>query len=172
MFKLRVFSIIFVLTGVTILTGFGDSALAGGPPPQRGCGITIVKVAPGAGDTDFFPFEVIVDDNEPNTFTLVDGQSDGGPFNLSVIVTELPLEGWRLQNIDCEGDSGISFRIEDDGFRAVCNSDGSFATCTFFNEQASNIPTLSEWGLIAVAGGLVLIGVYFALKRRKAQVGA
>ncbi len=32
------------------------------------------------------------------------------------------------------------------------------------------IPTLSEWGMIASAAGLMLIGVYFALKRKKIQV--
>ncbi|HSC35222.1 MAG TPA: hypothetical protein VLG45_08095, partial [Thermodesulfobacteriota bacterium] len=101
MFNLRVYYIILVLTGVTILTGFGDYALAGVPPPIQGCGITITKVAPGAGDTDFFPFEVTVDGNGPNPFALLDGQSDGGPFNSSVTVTELPLEGgWKLQNIE------------------------------------------------------------------------
>lgn len=34
------------------------------------------------------------------------------------------------------------------------------------------IPTLSEWGIITASGGLILIGVFFALKRRKAQAGA
>lgn len=33
------------------------------------------------------------------------------------------------------------------------------------------IPTLSEWGMMSAAAGLGLIGVFFALKRRKAQVG-
>lgn len=173
MFKLRSNYIILMLIGVTILTGFGDSSLAGVPPPIQGCGITITKVAQGAGDTEFFPFEVSVDGDVPINFTLVNGQSDGGPFNSNVTVTELPLEGWTLRNIECEGDSGISFRIGDDGFRAVCNSDGSFATCTFFNERVvSNIPTLSEWGMIAAAAGLGLIGLFFALNRRKTQAGA
>jgi hypothetical protein len=31
------------------------------------------------------------------------------------------------------------------------------------------IPTLSEWGMIAAAAGLGFVGVFFALKRRKAQ---
>ncbi len=33
------------------------------------------------------------------------------------------------------------------------------------------IPTLSEWGMISAAAGLGLIGVFFAMKRRKAQAG-
>jgi hypothetical protein len=31
------------------------------------------------------------------------------------------------------------------------------------------IPTLSQWGMIAAAAGLGLVGVFYALKRRKAQ---
>ncbi len=30
------------------------------------------------------------------------------------------------------------------------------------------IPTLSEWGMIAVAAGFILIGVYYAVKKRRA----
>jgi hypothetical protein len=32
-----------------------------------------------------------------------------------------------------------------------------------------NIPTLSEWGMISAAVGLGLIGVFFAIKRKKAK---
>lgn len=171
MLKLRAFSIIFVLSCITILPWFGDSALAGGPAPRLDCELTIKKVAPDGGDTEF-TFEVSVDGGETFTDTLLDGGSAGGPFSSDVTVIELPLGGWALQNIDCEGDTGISFHISDDGFRAVCNSQASFATCTFFNERVvSNIPTLSEWGMIAAAAGLGIVGVFFALKRRKAQIG-
>jgi len=38
-----------------------------------------------------------------------------------------------------------------------------------FGMILSNIPTLSEWGMIAAAAGLVMIGVFFAIRRRKAQ---
>lgn len=34
----------------------------------------------------------------------------------------------------------------------------------------SNIPTLSEWGMITAAAGLMLVGVFFAVRRRKAVV--
>jgi hypothetical protein len=34
------------------------------------------------------------------------------------------------------------------------------------------IPTLSEWGMISAAAGLGLVGVFYALRRRKSQVGA
>lgn len=35
----------------------------------------------------------------------------------------------------------------------------------------TNVPTLSEWGMIAAAAGLAIVGVFFAVRRRKAQAG-
>ena len=35
-----------------------------------------------------------------------------------------------------------------------------------FGQRASNIPTLSEWGMIAAAAGLGLIAVFFAVRQR------
>lgn len=35
---------------------------------------------------------------------------------------------------------------------------------------AASIPTLSEWGMIAAAAGLMLVGVFFVAKRRRAAV--
>lgn len=41
-----------------------------------------------------------------------------------------------------------------------------------FGQRASNIPTLSEWGMIAAAAGLGLVGVYFAIRRKRAVVNS
>jgi hypothetical protein len=38
-----------------------------------------------------------------------------------------------------------------------------------FGERRFDIPTLSEWGMIAAAAGLGLIGVFFAIKRLRAS---
>ncbi len=35
--------------------------------------------------------------------------------------------------------------------------------------EPTEIPTLSEWGMIAAATGLMIVGVYFAVRRRKIQ---
>lgn len=161
MLNLRVFSLGFVLAGVIMLIGFGNSAFA-----QGQCGITVAKAALGDGDT-LFSFEVSVDGNAPFTVNLTDGESDGGPFNSSVTVTELPLERWRLEDIECEGEGGIEFDITGDSFTAVCSGSG-FGTCTFFNRSISGIPTLSEWGMIAAAAGLGLIGLLYVARRKRA----
>ena len=163
MFKFHVFSIVFVLTGFTMLAGFGDSALA-----QGGCGITIAKVAPG-GDGTEFTFDLTVDGSGPSPFSVRGGEENGGPFKSSVTATELPLDGWALADIECEGTGATSFDITDNGFTATCDG-GGFVTCTFFNVQSKNIPTLSEWGMISATVGLGFIGVFFAVRRRKAVV--
>lgn len=38
-----------------------------------------------------------------------------------------------------------------------------------FGQLSSNIPTLSEWGMIAAFVGLGLVGVYFAVRKRRQQ---
>jgi hypothetical protein len=41
-----------------------------------------------------------------------------------------------------------------------------------FGQRASNIPTLSEWGMISAVLGLGLIGVFFAIRRKRAVVNS
>ncbi len=40
----------------------------------------------------------------------------------------------------------------------------------WFGQRQQTVPTLSEWGMIAAAAGLGLVGVFFAVRRRKAAV--
>jgi IPTL-CTERM motif len=40
--------------------------------------------------------------------------------------------------------------------------------CSLLSINNKNIPTLSEWGMIAMAGALGMIGLYVAARRRKA----
>jgi len=35
--------------------------------------------------------------------------------------------------------------------------------------QAENIPTLSEWGMIAAAAGFALVGMFYAMRKRRAS---
>jgi hypothetical protein len=41
----------------------------------------------------------------------------------------------------------------------------------FGTRAAPQIPTLSEWGMIAAVAGLMMVGVFFAVKRRRAATG-
>lgn len=52
------------------------------------------------------------------------------------------------------------------------NASVEFERIVYTNSKLSrNIPTLSEWGMIATASGLGLIGLFFVLRRRKTQAG-
>lgn len=63
-----------------------------------------------------------------------------------------------------EGITEISLRHENPGSDSVQG-----VLNVWFKSEATNIPTLSAWGMIAAAAGLMLVGVLFALKKRKAQ---
>lgn len=48
----------------------------------------------------------------------------------------------------------------DSGFHAISELD-------FPLSQLQNVPTLSEWGMISAASGLGLVGIFFALRRKR-----
>ena len=66
-----------------------------------------------------------------------------------------------------EGDSPLGVRIT--GQQAIFCRARVFEACGL---NINLIPTLSEWGMIAASGGFALIGVFFALRRRKSIAGA
>jgi hypothetical protein len=136
--------------------------------PTQGCSIGITKVAIPPLDLSFNFFTESSTDPEVE-FSLPAGTSTNEFMTPgeSVVISELPLEGWELIEVECDGAGpGLSVFIDDENrVVADCLSVG-FAACTFTNRALSNVPTLSEWGMIAAAAGLVLIGVFFALRRR------
>ena len=142
-----------------------DSALA------QECRIEFTKSAPGGEDTEF-PFEATLDGGQPIPGFLSDGQESGVNFSSSAILVELPLEGWNLDDISCTGE-GLGFNFDtENAVQLLCLVPGSTGSCTFTNVGGSgsrSIPTLSEWGMISAAAGLVLIGVFFAVKRLRAS---
>ncbi len=158
MHRIRASLLVCLISCIAALAGFGDVAFG-----QRACGVTIIKDAPGGSGT-IFEYEVTVDDDPPFLVELPGGESSGGSFSSRVAVTELPIAGWALTDISCENTGATGFEIIENGFTAGCDGGGT-VTCTFFNVSTQNIPTLSEWGLIAAAAGLGLIGMFFALKR-------
>jgi len=161
MHKIRASSLVYLISCIAALVGFGEVAFG-----QGGCGVTIIKDAPGGSGT-IFEYEVTVDGDLPFLIELPGGESTGGPFNSTVTVTELPKVGWTLTDISCENEGATGFEITENGFTAGCDG-GGLVTCTFFNVGTATIPTLSEWGMIAMAGVLGVIGLYIAIRRRRA----
>lgn len=153
---------------ILVLSIFPRQVAAG--PPSQGCSIGITKVAVPPLDV-FFDFITESSVDPDHEFSLPAGTSTNEFLVVgeSVVVSELPLEGWELIDVECEdGGPGLNvFVDEDNNVIADCLSVG-FAACTFTNRALSNIPTLSEWGMIAAAAGLVMVGVFFAVRRRRA----
>lgn len=149
-------------------------AASAGSAGAQDCDIEICKSAEGPDNTEFHftgtsPFG-------PLDFTLIDGREDSCeffsiPLTQSLVVFEDPTPGWALSDIDCANVVGVDILFPVDGVRLTCVGPNlGSATCTFFNVLLERpIPTLSEWGMISAAVGLGLVGVFFAIRKRKAR---
>ncbi len=88
------------------------------------------------------------------------------PINGSLLVTEIVPEGWGLFDIDCESIGNIDVTLLENGV-SLDNCGGADVTCEFINQLTSKpIPALSQWGLIAAAAVLGVVGVVFYSRRR------
>lgn len=135
------------------------------------CSITIEKQASPADNTGFTftvegpgnNFERILMDPSDNNFELfiLLGNVE------ATVVEEVP-EGWMLDDIECSGAVDVTITDVPNGKMFTCNESDGTAQCTFNNSQLPrNVPTLSKWGLIALAGVLGFIGL-IVIRTRKA----
>jgi hypothetical protein len=164
-----------------MLVGLGFLMLSTGHVRAGGdiCPMTIEKVADPADDTEFnFSVtggnifdDILMDPSKPSfSFDLMDGNAD------TTVLEEVP-PGWIL-NIECTvpggtgcvGPGGTCLIITEipNGLIFDClDVAAGDNTCTFTNVKlVTNIPTLSEWGLIAMAGILGIVG-FMVIRRRK-----
>ena len=166
------FFILTMLVGLGSLVLSTDQVRAGFSP----CEIGIVKIAIPADNT---PFNFSVPELIPDNFVLNDPDNDSTMFSLTdknrtANVTENVPPGWILDDIVCESRDSVTISEISNGISFSCSGGGGgapHATCTFFNVKVvtSPIPTLSEWGLVAMAGILGLVG--FMVIRRKKVTG-
>ena len=168
------FLLISVLYGLSAL-----SARAGFLPeiPEGDCAFAVIKSTPQTGSNSQL-FNFIQTVNGVDTEITVASNPDGPPDVLFVdqgtivTYTEVPQEGWTLYDIQCFDFTGVDFTTTDTSATLECVNPGEFSLgfCVFYNRvSADKIPTLSEWGMIAAAAGLGLVGVLFALKRKRIQ---
>lgn len=150
-------------------------ALAVTPRPaqaQGGCSIAVQKDVLTPVDLDF-TFAVDSSTDGQSEFSIPAGTHSNVFFvqGETDIISEIVPEGWELIDVTCETE-GTGFDVVVDGNKIVtahCVTEG-FSLCTFTNRGPSNVPTLSEWGMIAAAAGLAMIGVFFAVRRRRGLV--
>lgn len=92
----------------------------------------------------------------------------------SYSVAELLPPGWETMDIVCENDTDNGTVVDLVMAEALIDLDpGEDITCTFFNLDTplppvvSSVPTLSEWGVIALVALLGIAGL-IAIRRKSA----
>ena len=165
---------------LTMLVGAGSFVLGTSQAgaQEQPCTATIQKVADPADDTTF-NFSIsgdivselnLSDPGDPSTFV-------GLGIDDTITITENVPPGWTLASIECiEGTSDcgtgvfepcLTATVDGNSVTFFCE-DNDLATCVFTNVRSSNpIPTLSEWGLIAMAGVIGIAGFIVVMRRRK-----
>lgn len=136
------------------------------------CTVRIEKVAKPGGDTEFdftaeslhakvFEFTLTSPDDPVETLDLFRDDP--------ITVTEEVPEGWELQGISCQTNGGVAISTVENGRGFECLEPEGLATCRFenVNPDLAAIPTLSNWGIFAVALVLALAGLYY-IKRKSA----
>ena len=151
---------------------------------QPGCSI-MIRVDTIPDSSTEFPYTVTGAVNKEFTITPDIISYDSFfllPFGDTATVTQGAVDGWVLRDIVCESDrsvgmmeneveappfieNGVSYSIVDSGVTLTCDELSS-ARCTFINSRTEAIPTLSEWGAIALVLGFGAVG-YFVIRRRK-----
>jgi hypothetical protein len=139
------------------------------------CDIQLFKLAPGAGDLEF-EFHGVDENSDEFSLFIPDGGETGFGVEdgTTTVITENPQSGWAFGGIECETGPGVIITETENGFTIDCmNEKTGQASCLVTNVRSvSNVPTLSEWGMIAAAAGLMIVGVFFAVRRSRAAVSA
>ena len=169
--RLISFVILTMLVGLGFLVLSTDQARA----TENGavCPVRIQKDADPADDTEFNFF--VTGGNVFNTSLKVSNSFVFGlnSTNAPTTVTEDPPQGWILEEILCSrvsldcGGPCIVITDAPNGLEFECIGSSDEITCIFFNVRATTpIPTLNQWGLIAMAGILGIAG-FLVIRRRK-----
>jgi hypothetical protein len=168
MSKLRFQSFLFFI----IVSGFIYlSAVPGFSQDDEVCLIQISKITPPPGEV----FEFIQNLNGVESSFFIQSFGDQADIPIKngdvITITEVVPEGWRFEDILVFGLSGVLIERVENGIKFKCIGPGfSNGAVAFINRRVAPIPTLSEWGMIAAAAGLGLVGVFYAVRRRKAIV--
>jgi hypothetical protein len=88
--------------------------------------------------------------SQPSTVYLSDGEEIGVEFYGEATITELPVPGWQLVDIDCEGTSEFDVEIHGSTLEIyyLVGTEQSILHCTFVNQRIEQ-PQLNLGGLFA-----------------------
>jgi len=159
------FGVLFAFLAFAVFFSTADSGQA---QPSE-CEITTTLSAPGAPPDLEFHFEGI-DGGGEFSFDLLPGVPSTGFADFGEgFVLAFPPFGWHYDRIECEPGGGMEIVSLSFGWFQDCFNPGPETVCTVFVTQTANIPTLSEWGMMAAAAGFLLLGAFYATRKRKAQ---
>ena len=168
--RLNIFSMFIVFSTIFFLTTKVGIAQ---PDVIENCSVEVTKISEPADDTQFL-FRVVDSESNINDQKLSDPAfktvTFAHPPSVTMVLTEedIPV-GWSLDDVTCGDATGLTFEIIDNVVMINCPNVG-FMSCTFTNifrpSVVSDIPAVSEWGLIAMAGILGIVG-FMVMRRRK-----
>ncbi len=164
MIKLRFQSFLFFI----IVSGFIYlSAVPGFSQDDELCLVQFNKIAP-VGEV----FEFIQNLNGVESSFFIQSFGDQADIRIKngdvITITEVVPDGWRFEGLLFHTISGVLVNRVENGLRIECIGPGlSNAAFSFINRQVAPIPTLSELGMISAAAGLGLIGLFFAVRRKR-----
>jgi len=135
------------------------------------CDILIEKIASPDDDTEFdftvtgfVNIEISLSDPSTPAFAF------DIPVSAEVTIVEEVTPGWVLDEIECSDPAGVDITVLENGVTMECLTVDD-VTCNFINRmeaiEPTNVPTLSEWGLISMAGILGIVG-FMVLRKKKA----
>jgi len=133
------------------------------------CTGEIVKLANPKDNT---PFTFLISDGEGNEeVVLMDPDDNVTPLiffqGSSLEVTELETPGWMLESIECETVGPIEYSVNGNTLSLSCNGGDVMFQCEFNNVQApAQVPSISDWGLIAMVGILGTISLLVMIRRK------
>lgn len=163
----KIFSL-FTLSLFLILGSLVTSTVQVSAQATAACDTFIEKIAVPDDDTEF---DFTVTGFGAFGFSLSDPSTPAVNFDIPVGVTATILEevtpGWELDEVECNEPPGVNISILENGVSIECLTIAQ-VTCNFVNRMdTTEVPTLSEWGLISMASILGIVG-FMVIRRRKA----
>ena len=127
------------------------------------CDVQISKEAVPVDGTEF-PFTITGDITDEFTIQSDECEQFDLPTGDTIMVTEQTPDGWGLRDIDCRT-INASASIAGQTVTITCDDIDGQAFCNFVNISTEAVPTISQWGIMALVVVLGVIG--FMVMRRK-----